>query len=264
MKWPPSSPDDNSGRIRRFTERVLSRELLTAKVLLSPEVLFPTGILTSGTLAAIYFYSHYVRRIPMTSEIYPSFFRRRSLFGTVTSVGDGDNFRLFHTPGGRLMGWGWMPGRKVPTAKKDLRDVTLSIRIAGVDAPECAHFGKTAQPGSAEALAWLRSYILNRRVRAYIYRRDQYERVVASVKVREGLFRRDVGLEMLKAGMAMIYESRMGAEFGSLERKYREAEALAKRQRIGIWALSNKRFISPGDYKKGLRERRPDIIKYKV
>lgn len=143
-------------------------------------------------------------------------------------------------------------------------DLQLSIRIAGVDAPECAHFGKTAQPGSAEALAWLRSYILNRRVRAYIYRRDQYERVIASVKVREGLFRRDVGLEMLKAGMGTIYESRMGAEFGSLERKYREAEALAKKQRIGIWALSKRQFISPGDYKKGLRERRPDLIKYKV
>ncbi|PWW74453.1 SNase-domain-containing protein [Tuber magnatum] len=255
MRWPPWSSDDNSGRIRRFTERVRSGELFTAEVLLSPEVLFPTLVLTSGTLAVIYFYSHYVRRIPMTSEIYPSFFRRRSLFGTVMSVGDGDNFRLFHTPGGRLMGWGWMPGRKVPTVKKDLRDVTLHLRIAGIDAPECAHFGKTAQPGSSEALAWLRDYILNHRVRAYIYRRDQYDRVVASIKVRKGLFRRDVGLEMLKAGMATVYESRMGAEFGSLEKKYREAEAMARRQRIGIWALSKKQFISPGAYKKGLRER---------
>jgi endonuclease YncB( thermonuclease family) len=134
-------------------------------------------------------------------------------------------------------------------------DLQLHLRIAGIDAPECAHFGKTAQPGSSEALAWLRNYILNRRVRAYIYRRDQYERVVASVGVRKGLFRRDVGLEMLKAGMATIYESKMGAEFGSLEKKYREAEAMAKRQRIGIWALSKKQFISPGAYKKGLRER---------
>ncbi|CAZ84528.1 unnamed protein product [Tuber melanosporum] len=257
MKWPLSSSDDNSGRIGRFTERVRSGELFTAEVFLSPDVLFPTVALTSGTLAAIYFYSHYVRRIPMTSEIYPSYFRRRSLFGTVTSVGDGDNFRLFHTPGGRLMGWGWMPGRKVPTVRKDLRDVTLHLRIAGIDAPEGAHFGKTAQPGSGEALAWLRSYILNHRVRAYIYRRDQYERVIASVKVRKGLSRRDVGLEMLKAGMATIYESRIGAEFGSLEREYRDAEAAAKKQGIGIWAPSKKQFISPGAYKKELRERGP-------
>ncbi|KAG0635723.1 hypothetical protein HOY80DRAFT_1011680 [Tuber brumale] len=255
MKWPPWSPDDNSDRIRRFTERVRSGELFTTEVFLSPEVLFPTVVLTSGTLAAIYFYSHYVRRIPVTSEIYPSFFRRRSLFGTVTSVGDGDNFRLFHTPGGRLMGWGWMPCRKVPTVKKDLRDVTLHLRIAGIDAPEGPHFGKIAQPGSSEALAWLRSYILNHRVRVYPYRRDQYERVIASVKVRKGMSRKDVGLEMLKAGMATIYESKMGAEFGSLENQYREAEAAAKGQRIGIWALCRRQFVSPGAYKKGLREK---------
>jgi len=79
--------------------------------------------------------------------------------------------------------------------------------------------------------------------------------VIASVKVREGLFRRDVGLEMLKAGKAAIYESKMGAEFGSLEKEYREAEAMAKRQRIGIWALSREQYISPGAYKKGLRKR---------
>lgn len=132
MKWPPWSPPDDGkssdrGWIRRFIDGLKSGDLLTADVLLSPEVLVPTCFLTSGTLAAIYFYSHYVRRIPATSEIYPSFFRRRSLFGTVTSVGDGDNFRLFHTPGGRLMGWGWMPGRKVPTSKKDLKDVTVSF-----------------------------------------------------------------------------------------------------------------------------------------
>lgn len=80
----------------------------------------------------------------------------------------------------------------------------LHIRIAGVDAPEAAHFGKKAQPHSAEALAWLREYLLDHRVRAYIYRRDQYGRVVASVKVQKGLRMKDVGLEMLEAGIATV------------------------------------------------------------
>jgi len=40
-------------------------------------------------------------------------------------VGDGDNFRLYHTPGGRLLGWGWFPGRKVPTDPKELRQRTV-------------------------------------------------------------------------------------------------------------------------------------------
>jgi len=40
-------------------------------------------------------------------------------------VGDGDNFRLFHTPGGRLGGWEWFPGRMIPKEKKALQDKTV-------------------------------------------------------------------------------------------------------------------------------------------
>jgi endonuclease YncB( thermonuclease family) len=53
-------------------------------------------------------------------------------------------------------------------------------------------------------LEWLRKYINGRRLRTYIYRRDQYGRVVASAKVRRGLLSRDVGLQMLRAGMATV------------------------------------------------------------
>jgi endonuclease YncB( thermonuclease family) len=81
----------------------------------------------------------------------------------------------------------------------------IHVRIAGIDAPEGAHFGRTPQPYSAEALHWLKNYLGGRRVRVYVYSKDQYDRVVASAKVRKGLFRRDVGLQMLKAGMATLY-----------------------------------------------------------
>lgn len=111
----------------------------------------------------------------------------------------------------------------------------IHIRIAGIDAPEMAHFGRPAQPYSQEAYDWLKNYILNRRVRAYIYRRDQYDRVVASVFVRHGLFSRDVGLEMLKSGLATVYEAKTGSEFGDLEQKYRDAEAKAKEGGVGMW-----------------------------
>lgn len=43
-------------------------------------------------------------------------------------MGDGDNFRLFHTPGGRLTGWEWMPGRKVPTKREELKDRTVRFK----------------------------------------------------------------------------------------------------------------------------------------
>lgn len=98
-------------------------------------------------------------------------------------------------------------------------------------------------------MAWLRGYILNRRVRAQVYKRDQYDRIVATVFVRRGLLRKNVGLEMLKAGMATVYEAKSGAEFGELEDKYRRVEARARSRRKGIWSGKQKDFESPREYK---------------
>ena len=125
----------------------------------------------------------------------------------------------------------------------------IAIRIAGIDAPEGAHFGKPPQPYSAEALKWLSDYLLNQRVRAYIYRRDQYDRMVATVWVRPGIFRKDVGKEMLREGLATVYESKSGAEFGESEKEYREVEEWAKARKKGMWAGKAKDYESPRDYK---------------
>ena len=74
-------------------------------------------------------------------------------------------------------------------------------------------------------------------MRAHIYKRDQYERVVATVRVRRWLvLRRDVGLAMLRRGLATTYEAKTGAEFGGLEDKYRAAEEKARRARKGMWS----------------------------
>ncbi|KAI0483020.1 hypothetical protein GGR56DRAFT_622608 [Xylariaceae sp. FL0804] len=212
-----------------------------------PKNWVPTLLLTTTVLVSMRIYRGYLRRIPGAIYIRPSFYRKRSLFGKVTSVGDGDNFHLFHTPGGRLAGWGWL--RRIPDKKADLKNRTIPIRLAGVDAPECAHFGRPAQPFSTEALEWLSNYVLGRRVRAKIYKRDQYDRIVATAFVRRFLIRRDVGLEMLKRGLATTYEAKTGAEFGGLEAKYRAAEAKAKAKRRGIWSGKQQKFESPRDYK---------------
>ncbi|KKP02098.1 ARP2/3 complex 34 kDa subunit [Trichoderma harzianum] len=198
-------------------------------------------------LAALQLYANYLRRIPGAAYVRPNFFRNRSLFGRVTSVGDGDNFHLFHTPGGRAVGWGWL--RKVPETRKELKGRTIPIRIAAIDAPEGAHFGNPAQPYSDEALQWLRKYILNRNVRAYIYKTDQYQRIVATVYVRRFLLRKNVGLEMIKSGLATVYEAKSGSEFGGLKERYERAEAKAKRKRKGMWAGDPKTFESPREYK---------------
>ncbi|EAW08385.1 thermonuclease family protein [Aspergillus clavatus NRRL 1] len=225
-----------------------------------PRTIIPTVILTSGFLGAFHIHRRYLRRFPDAGSITPSHFRRRSLLGRVTSVGDGDNFRLYHTPGGRLAGWGWLPWKKVPTSKKELRDKTVHIRLAGVDAPELAHFGRPEQPFAREAHQWLTSYLLNRRVRAYIHRPDQYQRAVATVYVRRALDfpipfrRRDVSYEMLKQGLATVYEAKWGAEFGgeAMERKYRKAEWWAKLRGTGLWKdfrRNEKEWESPRAYK---------------
>jgi endonuclease YncB( thermonuclease family) len=135
----------------------------------------------------------------------------------------------------------------------------IHIRIAGVDAPELAHFGRPAQPYGQEALEFLTAYILNKRVRAYIWRRDQYDRAVATVFVRKrfGLFRKDVGLEMLKAGLATIYEAKSGSEFGNREEMYKKAEEKAKTGGVGMWKersvwdklVGGGKLESPREYK---------------
>jgi endonuclease YncB( thermonuclease family) len=242
MPWPEIWPfnafrrgDDETStgeKIEKLKEEV---RLTSWNDLTQPATIVSTVALTSGILLSSRVYKRYLRRIPTVKHIHPDALRKTSVFGKVTSVGDGDNFRMFHTPGGRLAGWGWLPGRTVPAQKADLKDQTLHIRIAGIDAPELAHFGRPAQPYGQEALDFLTSYILHKRVTTYIYRKDQYERVVGTVWVRKWGVRRDVGLEMLKRGLATVYEAKFGSEFGSREEEYRQAEQRARDRGIGMW-----------------------------
>ena len=159
-----------------------------------------------------------------------------------------------------MLGWGWV--RTIPASRKDLAKAgTIHVRLAGVDAPEGAHFGNTAQPYAQEAQDWLTKYVLRRRVRVKLLTRDRYERVVCSVKVWRWGIRRDVSLEMAKAGWAELYDN-AGAEYGGLEKEIRRAVEIAKygtllvlsdgcrRQKRGMWAQNMKYYQSPGDYKR--------------
>ena len=194
----------------------------------------PVIILTTVSLGSYKIYRSLLRRIPQAKDIPQNYWRRRSLKGVVTRVGDGDGFHLYHTPGGRLAGWGWL--RQVPSKPKELKDQTIQIRNAGIDAPEVAHFGRPGQPGGKEALDWLSDYLLHRHVSVQPYKRDQYDRAVGTVYTWRMFIRRDVGLEMLKRGLATVYEAKSGAEYGGKEEKYRKAETKAKSKGVGIWA----------------------------
>ncbi|CAG8732981.1 7015_t:CDS:2, partial [Acaulospora colombiana] len=115
------------------------------------------------TFGGIRVYKGFFKRIRNSEQVSSSDFeKKRWIKGVVTSVGDADNFRLYHTPG---FGWNWpLKFRRVPSSAKDLKEETLHIRMMGIDAPEAAHFGKPAQPYAEEALEWLRNAVLGKRV----------------------------------------------------------------------------------------------------
>lgn len=88
-----------------------------------PRTWVPAFVITTVLLGGLKIYRTYLRRIPSVNYVLPHHFHRRTLFGRVTSVGDGDGFHLYHTPGGRMAGWGWL--RTVPTDKKQLKGQTV-------------------------------------------------------------------------------------------------------------------------------------------
>lgn len=138
MRWPPWSSErssekdgsDRKGAVSWPGSLINATDWAHYK---DPRTVIPTLLLTTTILLCIRIQRSYLRRIPEVGYIRPTFFRKRSLFGTCTRVGDADNFHLFHTPGGRLAGWGWFPGRKVPEKKLDLKGKTIHIRLAGID-----------------------------------------------------------------------------------------------------------------------------------
>ncbi|EPB85518.1 hypothetical protein HMPREF1544_07701 [Mucor circinelloides 1006PhL] len=197
-------------------------------------------------IPAVWAVSRFVvgKRYKTAGHIPPEVFEKATrIRGKVVAVGDSDNFRLYHTPG---LGWGWI--RNIPKTRKELQNQTISIRIAGVDAPEGAHFGMPAQPFSAEAKQFLTKLVLNKRVQVQLLSRDQYSRVVAMAYVRKPPFfvKKNVSAEMLKAGLASIYVAK-GAQYAGMLDRLKKYESRAKFFKRGIWSL--KKYVSPGDHK---------------
>jgi endonuclease YncB( thermonuclease family) len=168
----------------------------------------------------------------------------RRLSGLVVHVGDGDNFRVLHTP--LLLRWWirwrwWVTGGQLP-GRGTLASQTIHVRLAGIDAPECAHFGLLGQRFGPEAKAWLQRTLLNQPVRLVLYQRDRFGRVVAHawrplrIPFLGGLAPgRNVSLEMVRAGYAEVYRG-AGACYGHLREALEKAEQQAIRRRVGMWA----------------------------
>jgi len=214
---------------------------------LHPKVLLLSASVISSGFIGFRLYNRYIVRVRTYLDLTPKILDgNRKLYGRVTRVGDGDNFHFYHTPGGALLGWGWL--RQVPTERSKLKNQTLVIRLCGVDAPERLHFGKPAQPYSEEALQWLKTYVDGKNVTITPYTIDQYKRLVARAQIWKLFGKKDVSAEMLRNGLAVVYEAKTGAEFGENEALYRRIEARSKNKKLGLWSIKEK--VSPGEYKK--------------
>ncbi|KAF9560333.1 SNase-domain-containing protein [Agrocybe pediades] len=247
IPWPlwTNSEDKRQGKLRE------QYDALPPSV--AALVFFSLGSVSA--LSAALVYRRYGRRVRNSDWVTPRLLtRKRWLKGVVTSVGDADNFRFFHTP--TLAGYTWpIKFRSIPSITKELKDETIHIRIAGVDAPESSHFGKQAQPYAAESLEWLRNKVLGQTVYCQLLRKDQYSRVVAQVqlppRVLPGFLFNGTSLpaEMLKAGVATVYEQ-AGAEYGRLGKEgYLKLEAEARAAKRGLWGFT-KNPESPAEYKR--------------
>eukprot|EP00741_Cyanophora_paradoxa_P019747 tig00021167_g19058.t1 len=164
------------------------------------------------------------------------------LSGTCVHVHDGDTIRVWHEPTLRC---GSMP------RGRPLREVALSIRLAGIDAPEIGKDGRPSQPGAEASREWLREMLEGQKVTVVLHRRDQYGRLVGTVLVRKCLFKKNASVMSLRKGMSSIYKGG-GAEYGGSLEEMERAQAKAKENRRGIWGDPSHQ--SPAEYKKKLRE----------
>lgn len=258
---------------------------------LYPKVFLLSLFLTGGFFASYVLFNRYLKQFKSSKDIPSNIFKKQYIYGKVTSVGDSDNFHLFHTPLGIFNGWGWI--RAVPElAKSDnIRTIkskqipfwkklitsrnsaqrysdyymnlhvpykgrtklpTISVRLCGVDAPERSYFGKKAQPFSEEALNWLRHILLGKYVFVKPLSIDQYGRCVAKVEYLTWRGWKNVSLEMIKRGLGVVYEGKVGAEFDGDEQLFKYHEKIAKRLKKGLWSQSS--VETPGEYKKRLRK----------
>lgn len=130
MVWPfgssskePDKPKDESKQNGKWEQSLTRPEPSRTEAV---QQWLPMIVIPLVGLGALQLYSHYLRRIPGAAHVRQSYFNKRTIFGRVTSVGDGDNFHLFHTPGGRAVGWGWL--RKIPQNRRELKDRTVRIQ----------------------------------------------------------------------------------------------------------------------------------------
>ncbi len=148
----------------------------------------------------------------------PSLAIAQNTSATVISIGDGDTLRV-----------------------RQLGQVT-TIRLGCVDAPERAQ-----SPWGQQSTSRLKQLLPpDTAVQVRKITRDRYSRTVAELYVGK----QSVNLQMVQEGQAVVYRQYFSG-CAATKDQYLQAEAQAKKQRLGFW--NQKSPVMPWDYRQGKR-----------
>ena len=225
----------------KLEELVLSRDTLGVMVLGAVAVGIVTGVV-------LYRIKVGMVRFKSVEDIPSSYFavggtksNGKVIRGKVASVTDGDTFRLWHKPA--------MNDALDQRAGK-LSETSLPVRIAGMDTPETAKFGKEGQPFAQEAKEELARLLeaAGSSLKVRPQSTDHFGRAVCLVSVGRWPFTKDVAEVMLQKGLATVYRQ-AGAQYGGKLERYEQLEAAAKKQKVGMWSLGSE-LETAAEYKK--------------
>jgi endonuclease YncB( thermonuclease family) len=176
---------------------------------------------------------------------------KKEIKAIVVKITDGDTFRVRHV------------SRSRPNAEFEgnLKDHTIAIRIAAVDAPETAKFGEEGQKHGEIAKNFVSERLMGKRVTIKLLARDQYSRVLGLVTYRDNTIlpnflcsKKDISEQLLIHGLAAVYRQG-GAQYdGSIDR-WNALEQKAIRAKRGIWMNGEKSADLPSAYKKITKEK---------
>lgn len=123
-------------------------------------------------------------------------------------------------------------------------DTGLTIRLAGIEAPVPERRNRVGEPYADEATRALEDLALGRTVRL-IYpgiTRDRYDRALAYVETADNLGEQFwLNLEMVRLGAVRV---RIYPDTARLGKDLITAEALARKDEIGLWGLAHYRVMA--------------------
>lgn len=117
-------------------------------------------------------------------------------------------------------------------------DTVLRVRMEGIDAPE------KGMPFNNVSKKYLGELLENQTVYLCVTGTDRYKRTLGFTYLEDG---RDVGAEMIKAGLAWHYKAYNNDE------KLAELEEAAKKACVGLWSDSEEP-LAPWDVRKDRRK----------